>query len=130
MSKRERNKATERREHRESLSPHARLTGIRMSARKIRAVAAVIEGKSVTEALSTLSVSLRLAARPLRKLISSAVANAAQKGLEDLDALTVTRVEVDGGQVQRRFMPRAMGRATRIRKQSAHVTVWLSGNKD
>ena len=130
MSKRERTKAAERKEKREALPPHARLTGIRMSPRKIRAVAKNIEGKTVTEALSSLAVSLKLAARPLRKLISSAVANAEQKGVGDLESLMVTRVEVDGGQVQRRYMPRAMGRATRIRKRSAHVTVWLSGDKD
>jgi large subunit ribosomal protein L22 len=79
----------------------------------------------VAAALSALAFSARAAARPLRKLISSAIANAEKRGGYDLDALTVTRVQVDGGPMVRRFMPRAMGRATRIRKRTAHVTVWL-----
>lgn len=129
MSTREREKAALRKQARKEAPPSARLTGLRMSPRKIRAVAENIIGLSVTEALSKLAFSTKLAARPLRKLITSALANAEGRGGLDLDALTIHRVEIDGGPTMRRYMPRAMGRATRIRKRTSHVTVWLGGGK-
>lgn len=129
MSTREREKAAQRKQARKDMPPSARLTGIHMSPRKIRAVADNIVGLSVAEALSKLAFSTRLAARPLRKLISSALANAEGRGGLDLDGLTIWKVQVDGGPTMRRFMPRAMGRATRIRKRTSHVTVWLGGGK-
>lgn len=127
MSTREREKAAARKEAKKAALPHATLTAIKISPRKIRQVAVNIEGLSVAQALSALAFSAKGAARPLRKLISSAIANAEQRNL-DLDALTIARVQVDGGPTQRRFMPRAMGRATRIRKRTSHVTVFLGTN--
>ncbi|MEW5853595.1 MAG: 50S ribosomal protein L22 [Myxococcota bacterium] len=125
MSTREREKANRRKQARKEAPPQATLTALRMSPRKIRAVADRIEGMTVAHALSTLAFSLRAAARPLRKLISSAIANAETRGGVDLDELTVAKVQVDGGPTARRYMPRAMGRATRIRKRTSHVTVFL-----
>jgi len=127
MSSREREKAIARRAARKAAPPQASLMGVKISPRKIRQVSVEIEGLSVAAALSALAFSAKGAARPLRKLISSAIANAEQRKM-DLDALTIARVQVDGGPTMRRFMPRAMGRATRIRKRSSHVTVFLGTN--
>ncbi len=57
--------------------------------------------------------------------LKSAVANAEQKGVSDVDSLFVKTVMVDQGPVLRRFMPRAQGRASRIRKPTSHITVVL-----
>jgi large subunit ribosomal protein L22 len=58
-------------------------------------------------------------------LVSSAVANAEQKGVSDVDRLFVKSIQVDQGPVLRRFMPRAQGRASKIRKPTSHITVVL-----
>jgi large subunit ribosomal protein L22 len=71
----------------------------------------------------------RRAAGPLRKAIDSAVANADQRGL-DLDNLVISNVQIDKGPIMRRFMPRAHGRAYRIRKQTSHITVQLTASVD
>ncbi|MBI5494353.1 MAG: 50S ribosomal protein L22 [Deltaproteobacteria bacterium] len=125
MSKREREKSARRREAHKGEPAQASLNNFKMSARKIRQVADNLTGLSVAEAMSALAFSLKGPARPLRKLIASAVANAERKGGADLDALKVLRVEVNMGTPMRRFMPRAQGRATRIKKPTSHVTVWL-----
>ena len=58
--------------------------------------------------------------------LSSSVANAEQKGVADVDRLFVKAVFVDQGSVLKRFMPRAQGRATKIRKPTSHITVVLA----
>ena len=70
----------------------------------------------------------RAAAKPVAKLIQSAVANATDlsKGQVDVDALYVKTISVDQGPTLKRFMPRAMGRATPIHKKSSHVHVVLA----
>lgn len=125
MSTRQREKAATRRKARKEAPPQATLTGLKVGPNKVRQVAREVEGLSVAEALTRLAFSAKGAARPLRKLISSAVANAERKGGIDLDDLKVLRVSVDGGPHLKRFMPRAQGRATRIRKRTSHVTVFL-----
>ena len=77
------------------------------------------------EALHTLTFTNKAFARDMKKLINSAVANAQQTTNMNVDNLRVTRVFVDGGPTMKRFMPRAMGRATMIRKRTSHVTVVL-----
>lgn len=125
MSTRQREKAARRRQARAEAGPQATLTGLKIGPNKVRQVAGELEGLSVADALSRLAFSAKGAARPLRKLISSAIANAERKGGIDLDDLRIVKVKVDGGPHARRFMPRAQGRATRIRKRSCHVTVIL-----
>jgi large subunit ribosomal protein L22 len=125
MSTREREKAVKRRQARKDGPAQASLNNFRMSPRKIRQVADQLKGLTVAEALSRLAFSVKGPARPLRKLITSAVANAEQTGGVDLDNLRVLNVKVDAGMVLKRFMPRAMGRASGIRKKTAHVTVFL-----
>ena len=61
----------------------------------------------------------------LKKLISSAIANAEKNSNIDVDNLYIKRVYTDEGPVMKRFRPRAMGRASRIRKRTSHLTVIL-----
>ncbi|NOK37089.1 50S ribosomal protein L22 [Corallococcus exercitus] len=109
----------------------AHLRHLRMSPRKLSLVAALIRGKPVETALNILKFTPRAAARPVEKLIKSAVANATDlsKGQVDVDTLYVKTISVDQAATQRRFMPRAMGRATPIQKKSAHVHVVLAEAK-
>jgi len=64
-------------------------------------------------------------ARILRKVIESAVSNASQNESIDVDTLFIKTVFIDGGPMLKRFMPRAMGRATKILKRTSHITVVL-----
>jgi large subunit ribosomal protein L22 len=109
----------------------AHLRFLRMSPRKISTVAALVRGKPVEAALNILKFTKRAAAKPVETLIKSAVANATDKskGQLDVDTLYVKTISVDQGPTQRRFMPRAMGRATPIKKKTAHVHVVLAEAK-
>ncbi len=106
--------------------PHASLHFLRLAPRKVRLVADHVRGMPVGPALALLKYTPNAAAKPLAKLLRSAVANAEQKGGHvDVDALFVKTLTVDGGPKMRRFMPRAMGRAYRIEKRTSHVYVEL-----
>ena len=126
MSTREREKAARRREARKAEGPQATLRFLRMAPRKVRLVADLIRGLRVEEALNILTFSRKRAARPMAKLLRSAVANADVKGGHDLDKLFIATATVDEGPTWRRWLPRAMGRATRIRKRTSHVTLVLA----
>ena len=107
----------------------AHLRFLRMAPRKVSVVAALVRGKSVGQAVGILQFTNRAAARPVKKLIESAVANAvSREGSAHLDThnLVVKTAMVDGGPMMKRFMPRAMGRATPIHKKTSHVHVVLS----
>ena len=106
----------------------AHLRFLHMAPRKLTVVASLVRGMPVGDALNTLQWTKRAAALPLKKLIESAVANATDKskGSVDVDRLMVKTIWVDQGPTQRRYMPRAMGRATRINKKSSHVHVILT----
>jgi large subunit ribosomal protein L22 len=82
----------------------------------------------VGQALNILRFTSRAAAVPVAKLIKSAVANATDlsKGQVDVDKLVVKTISVDQGPTQRRYMPRAMGRASRINKKTSHIHVVLA----
>ncbi|HEX8439942.1 50S ribosomal protein L22 [Archangium sp.] len=109
----------------------AHLRFLRMSPRKVSTVAALVRGKSVGQALNILRFTSRAAAAPVAKLIKSAVANATDlsKGQVDVDKLVVKTISVDQGPTQRRYMPRAMGRASRINKKTSHIHVVLEEAK-
>jgi large subunit ribosomal protein L22 len=96
---------------------------VRISPRKGRLVADLIRGKQVEEALTILKFTPKKAARILMKTVRSAIANATDTQNVDPDALYIKRIYVDGGPILKRFMPRAHGRATPIRKRSSHFTV-------
>src|SRR5512137_3219124 len=106
--------------------PHATLRGLRVAPRKVRLVADHLRGLNVGAALAILKFTPQAAAPHLAKLLRSALANAENKGGRvDVDALFVKTLTVDHGPKTRRFMPRAMGRATRIDKKTSHVYVEL-----
>ncbi len=98
---------------------------IRISPRKVRLVGDVIKKKNVNEAAGMLTFMPQKAAFILKKLLDSAIANARQKKYVDVDNLFVKNVMVDGGPVLKRFLPRAMGRASRVRKRLSHITLIL-----
>ena len=99
---------------------------VRSSARKARLVCDHIRGKSVEEARAILAHTSRAVARDWSKLLESAVANAENNHELVGEDLYVKAVHADEGPTIRRFRPRAMGRATRIRKRTAHLTILLT----
>jgi large subunit ribosomal protein L22 len=98
---------------------------VRMSPQKARLVVDMVRGKRVEEALSLLAFSPKKPAKLIAKVVRSAVANATQLRNVDVDTLFIRMITVDGGPMLKRWSPRAMGRATRIRKRTSHVTVVL-----
>jgi large subunit ribosomal protein L22 len=84
-----------------------------------------VRGKRVDDALNLLTFAPQKGARLLRKLIRSAVSNAQNNKNLDPDSLVVKTVYADEGPVLKRFIPRAQGRATQIRKRTSHLTVIL-----
>lgn len=99
---------------------------VRVAPRKARLVVDLIRGKNAAEALTILKFTPRHAAKVIEKVLKSAVANAAQKEMGDVDDLWVSKALVDGGPVMKRMQPRAMGRANIIRKRTSHITLILS----
>lgn len=104
----------------------AKARHVRIAPRKVRLVMDMVRGKPVEEALNTLGLVKKAAAPVIAKIIRSAMANAENNHGLDADNLIITRAYVDEGPTLRRFMPRAMGRATAIRKRTSHITVVLS----
>jgi len=98
---------------------------IRVSPRKIRLIMDQVRGMQVEKAVNKLTFAPQKGARILKKLINSAVANAEQNTNVDVDALYIKRIYADEGPTLKRWMPRAQGRATRIRKRTSHLTVIL-----
>jgi large subunit ribosomal protein L22 len=96
---------------------------MRIGPRKVRLVADNVKGKPVEEALNILRFTPKKAARVLRKVLFSAVSNAEQMPSVDVDTLYVSEIQVNEGPTWKRIMPRAMGRAYRIRKRTSHITV-------
>ncbi len=105
---------------------HARARYVRTSARKARMVCGHIRGKSVQEARAILAFTPRDAARDWSKLLESAVANAENNHELLEDDLIVREAYADEGPTIKRFRPRAMGRATPIRKRTSHLTITLT----
>jgi large subunit ribosomal protein L22 len=103
----------------------ARLRFVRVAPRKARLVADLIRGKGSEEALNILAFTKKAAARIVAKVLKSAIANAGQKTNIDIDRLYIKRITVDQGPTMKRFQPRALGRATTIRKRSSHITIVL-----
>jgi large subunit ribosomal protein L22 len=96
---------------------------IRMSPTKARQVVDLIRGRHVEDARRVLRFTSRAASTPVAKVLESAVANAEHNGGLPADELVVARAWVDEGPTLRRFRPRALGRATRIRKRTCHIAV-------
>ncbi len=99
---------------------------VRSSARKARLVCEHIRGKGVDEARAILRYTPRAVARDWSKLLESAVANAEHNHELVGDDLRVSEAYADEGPTLKRYRPRAMGRATRIRKRTSHLTIKLT----
>jgi large subunit ribosomal protein L22 len=96
---------------------------VRVSPYKVRQLTPLITGEPVGDAVNILTFSDKGAAKPLLKVLNSAVANAENNDGLDPDELVVHQAFADEGPTLRRFQPRAMGRAYRIRKRTSHITV-------
>lgn len=108
----------------------AKANHVKMSPRKIRLVVDVIRGMEANKALDQLRFAKKLAAKPIIKLVASAIANAVNNFELDKDNLFVKEIRVDDGPTVYRWMPRAHGRATPLRKRTSHVTLALGEIKD
>ena len=105
----------------------ATLRYLKASPQKVRLVADLIRGKKVDEALSILRFTRKASAKDLEKLLRSAIANAENKEASaDVDELVVSKIYVNEGPREKRIQPAPMGRAYRIQKRKAHVTVHVS----
>ncbi len=104
----------------------AKAKNIRMSPKKIRLVSDLVKGLEVAEAISQLSFSKKHAAEPVLKLIKSGIANAVENFKLDKANLLVKEIRVDEGVTLRRWMPKARGRATPLRKRSSHIILTLT----
>mgnify|MGYP001815079384 FL=1 len=108
----------------------ARHRYLQTSPQKVILVADQIRGKGVQDAANILELSKKGAARPLRKLLQSAIANAENLDDQlDVDRLYIKEVFVDGGPTLKRIRPQPMGRAFRILKRQSHVTIKLDTRK-
>ncbi|MBX9906842.1 50S ribosomal protein L22 [Patescibacteria group bacterium] len=96
----------------------------RQSPRKVRLLADLVRGKQVTKAVTLLEFSEKRAGGAFSKALRSAIANARVQGKNE-ETLFVTKVAVDMGQTLKRFMPRARGSASAIRKHSSHIAIEL-----
>ena len=103
---------------------------IRISPRKVRLVVDLIRGKKVEDALSILRFTPQISNEPVSKVLKSAIANAEHNLEMSPDDLYVTKIYVDQGPTLKRIMPRAQGRADRIRKRSSHITVFVGDKKE
>jgi len=103
----------------------ATLNNLRVAPRKLRIVLNDVKKAEDAEiALARLKLADKYAAKTLHKLLASAVANAGIKfGVNEPNRLYIKEAFVNEGTTMRRFRPRAMGRATRIRKRTSHVTI-------
>lgn len=110
------------------MEAQATARSIRTSAQKAGLVCELIRGKSVNQALATLQFTRKSVARELAKVLRSAVANAQQKETfgGDIDRLYVARCYADQGPSTKRVRPAPMGRAYRVVKRTAHLTVRLA----
>src|SRR3989338_9813625 len=104
----------------------AKLIRAGMSAQKARLVADQIRGKSAEAAVELLKFSPKTAAKYVKKVVDSAIANAAENNGIDLDDLIVKTICVNEGPVMKRFQARARGRGNQILKRSCHITVTVA----
>ncbi len=104
----------------------AKLRYLNIAPRKIRLVADLIRGKSVEQAQMILNFTIKKGAKPLQKLLKSALANAKNSFQLEESNLYISKILVDEGPKFKRYMPRARGQAYEIQKKTSHVTILLS----
>jgi len=108
------------------METQAILRGVRLSAQKGRLVADLVRGKPVEQALNILAFSPKKAARIVKKVLESAIANAEHNDGADIDELKVKTIHVEKGASLRRFQARAKGRGNQIEKQTCHIFVTVA----
>jgi large subunit ribosomal protein L22 len=103
----------------------AKIRGIGMSPRKMRVVANLVRDKKVEDAIGLLAAMPKRAAGIIAKALSSAAHNAEDRsgGDASVEKLRIHTITVDGGSIDKRWMPRSMGRANRINHRTSHLTV-------
>jgi large subunit ribosomal protein L22 len=103
----------------------AKLRHLRIAPRKVRLVADLIRGKMALQSLAVLQHTTKKAARPMAKLLQSAIVNAKNNLQLDENILYISKLTVDEGPKLKRWRPRAMGRAYPIQKKTSHITIFL-----
>ena len=103
---------------------------IHQSPFKVRRVLDLVRGLPVDEARSVLAFTNRRATEPIRKVLESAVANAAHNHALDPDELRIVEATADEGPMLKRYRPRARGRATRILRRTSHITIVVGDEYD
>ena len=104
----------------------AKLTQARVSAQKCRLIADQVRGLPVERALELLTFSPRKAAKIVRKVLESAIANAEHNEGADVDELKIATICVDEGPTMKRWRPRAKGRANQILKRTSHIKITVA----
>ncbi len=103
----------------------AKLKYLRIAPRKVRLVADLVRGKGAVQAQSILRFTTNRSAKPLLKLLKSAVSNAKNSFQIEEANLYVAKITVDEGPKYKRFMPRARGQAYEIQKKTSHINLVL-----
>ncbi len=107
----------------------AKLRGAGISAQKVRLVADQVRGMPVEKAEQLLAFSTKKAARIMKKVLLSAIANAEHNDGADIDELSISAVMVDEGPTLKRGRARAKGRGTRILKRTSHITLTVADSE-
>ena len=103
------------------------LNRARISTQKVRLVLDLVRGRLVSDALGVLKNNPRKGAKLVHKLLESAIANAKESSSSvEVDTLWIAEARADMGKTMRRWLPRAHGRATPLRKRTSHITVSLA----
>ncbi len=103
---------------------------VRVSPRKARLVARNVRGMEVEKAMNILRFTPNKPADIILGVVRSALANAEHNASMDVDSLRIKEILVNEGPTWKRFMPRAQGRATHIRKRTSHITVILAEGQE
>ena len=103
---------------------------VRVSPRKAGQICSLVRGKNVDEALAILKFTPRGAAADIAKVVKSAKANAENNHEMNAENLYIASIVANQGPTIKRFMPRAQGRATMIRKRTSHIEVVLKEKKE
>lgn len=101
-----------------------------ISAQKARLVADLVRSQPIYNAINILTFCPKKAAVIIKKLLSSAIANAEHNEGADIDTLKISTIHVDEGPTLKRIMPRAKGRADRIAKRTCHITIKVSESEE
>jgi len=107
----------------------AKLRGARISAQKVRLVADQVRGMPVEKAEQLLAFSTKKAARIMKKVLLSAIANAEHNDGADIDELSIATIMVDEGPTMKRGRARAKGRGTQILKRTSHITLTVADSE-